>query len=189
MKSDKELILNIKNNVDADLALNKLYELYAPVYYKIIHSHFNTPSNEAQKNELIKECRYHIFFAAKEFDFSKKIKFSSYLGNKARWICLNYFNKRKIIEKNSKETFDSNSPKDQAFNFLIENELLEKIKFEIKNESDFRVAKIFSMRYFDSDTNKLTSWKVISKELKMSIQGCINIHNKFIKKIKSKKII
>ena len=102
---------------------------------------------------------------------------------------MNYFNKKKIIEKNSKETFDSNSPKDQAFNFLIENELLEKIKFEIKNESDFRVAKIFSMRYFDSDTNKLTSWKVISKELKMSIQGCINIHNKFIKKIKSKKII
>ena len=37
------------------------------------------------------------------------------------------------------------------------------------------------MRY-NSDNNKLIAWKIIAKEMKMSIQGCINIHNKFINK-------
>ena len=40
------------------------------------------------------------------------------------------------------------------------------------------------MRYKDGVRNKLTPWKKIAKKLKLSIQGCINIHEKFIKEIK-----
>jgi hypothetical protein len=39
------------------------------------------------------------------------------------------------------------------------------------------------MRY-GSDYNKLIPWKNIAKKLRMSIQGCINIHNKFIEQTK-----
>ena len=39
------------------------------------------------------------------------------------------------------------------------------------------------MRY-NVDNNKLTPWKIIAQELDMSIQGCINIHNRFIDKVK-----
>ena len=39
------------------------------------------------------------------------------------------------------------------------------------------------MRY-DSDNNKLIPWKAISSKMNLSIQGCINIHNKFINKHK-----
>jgi hypothetical protein len=38
------------------------------------------------------------------------------------------------------------------------------------------------MRYFES--KKLTPWKKIAKKLDLSIQGCINIHNKHLTEIK-----
>ena len=40
------------------------------------------------------------------------------------------------------------------------------------------------MRYIDPGTNKVTPWKTIGDSLDLSIQGCINIHNKAITKIK-----
>ena len=187
---DKNLINNIKNNINLDQSLNKLYDLYSPVYYKIIHFHFSSGNDAEEKKKLIKECMYHIFFAAKEFDFKRNIKFSSYLGNKARWMCLNFFNKEKLKKRKLKEKYESQSKNiDDGLTHLIEGELLDKIKKEIKNESDFRVEKIFHMRYFGSASRKLVSWKEISDKMDMSIQGCINIHNKFINKIKLKKIL
>jgi hypothetical protein len=38
------------------------------------------------------------------------------------------------------------------------------------------------MRY--KDNKKLTPWKKIAKKLDLSIQGCINIHNKHLNQIK-----
>ncbi len=187
---DKKLINNIKNNVDLDESLDILYDLYSSVYYKIIHFHFSSDQESDQRKELIKECKYHVFFAAKEFKFDKKIKFSSYLGNKARWMCLNFFNRRKNQEKKLKEKYDIEPNfTDQGVVSIINKEILTKIKSEIKKEKDFRVDKIFSMRYFDCPTHKLASWREISGKMNMSIQGCINIHNRFINKIKSKKIL
>ena len=55
---------------------------------------------------------------------------------------------------------------------------------KLKKESDERVKKIVDMRY-GSSNNKLTPWRAIANSLDLSIQGCINIHNKFINKVKS----
>ena len=41
------------------------------------------------------------------------------------------------------------------------------------------------MRYIIGERNKVMPWKKISEELNMSIQGCINIHNSTIDKIKT----
>ena len=40
------------------------------------------------------------------------------------------------------------------------------------------------MRYVIGEKNKVMPWKKISKELNMSIQGCINIHNSAIEEFK-----
>ena len=52
------------------------------------------------------------------------------------------------------------------------------------NSGDSRISKIFRLRYLDPEGNKVTPWKKIGTKLNLSIQGCINIHNKAIKKIK-----
>jgi hypothetical protein len=190
MNGDRKLIQNIKDNVNVDQSLRTLYDLYSGVYYKIIHNHFQNGRHEEKKQELISECSYHVYFAAIEFKFDKSIKFSSYLGCKARWICLNFFNREKMIERNlNLNDFNPQKSLDSLIPGIIKSETLNQIRDELRQEEDLRVAKIFSMRYFDADDDKTSSWKKISNELNMSIQGCINIHNRFIKKIKNKNII
>ena len=66
----------------------------------------------------------------------------------------------------------------------IDEGTLSKIFHIIDHHPDERVQRIFQLRYIDPQYNKLTPWKNVSKELGMSIQGCINIHNSAIKVIR-----
>ena len=54
----------------------------------------------------------------------------------------------------------------------------------LNEEKDERVKKIIDIRY-NTTNNKLVPWRVVAEKLDMSIQGCINIHNKFIKKVRN----
>ena len=63
------------------------------------------------------------------------------------------------------------------------NELIKKVIEIAKKNPDKRIKKILDMRY-SLTYNKPSSWKEIAIKLNMSIQGCIDIHNKFIQKIK-----
>jgi hypothetical protein len=67
----------------------------------------------------------------------------------------------------------------------FKNQILSKFRKHLDVYPDKRVSKIFNMRY--ENNNKLTPWRKISKEMDLSIQGCINIHNSALKTI-SKKI-
>jgi hypothetical protein len=55
-----------------------------------------------------------------------------------------------------------------------------------KKSKDKRMQRIFLLRYVTGNKNKVMPWKIIAKKLDLSIQGCINIHNNFIEKIKNK---
>ena len=68
------------------------------------------------------------------------------------------------------------------------NNFKEAIFESLDKSGDRRACKIFKMRYIIGDKNKVMPWKKVSKEVNLSIQGCINIHNSYIKKIKSQKI-
>ena len=184
--NETDCINNIKNNFNIDISLDLLYTLHGKIYYKIIHKYFNDEKYLEQKDELIKDCKYHIFFAAKEFLPEKNTKFSSYLANKARWMCLNFF----TAEKKKQKLEDSNgkpvSEVPSILPELLNRERFRKILEEIDKDQDDRVNEIFTYRYFDSKNNKLTSWKEVSSKLSLSVQGCINIHNKFLKKLKGR---
>ncbi len=187
MNEELEHINQIKENKKLDESLSFLYDKHSRIYYKIIHKYFSSEKYMAKKIELLQECKYHIYFAAIEFDFSKKTKFSSYLANKARWICLNFFNQEKRKSRLEDQPEDVNEDESSSLiPFVIKKEKFKKIFEEIERASDERVAKIFKIRYFDTSTNKLTSWKDVSSQLSLSVQGCINIHNKFLKKLQSK---
>ena len=66
---------------------------------------------------------------------------------------------------------------------LIINHLVfhQKLKKFLDKEKDKRVKKIIDMRY-NGVSNKLTPWRKIAKSLGMSIQGVINIHNRYLSK-------
>ena len=126
-----------------------------------------------------------IYSAALNYDPTRKTKFSTHLANQTKWKCLNILNKKK---KNKEFQLDENSNYSEPFcdSFLREIDKEEAFSFFnkcLKKEKDERVKKIIDLRY-GVDNNKLTPWRKIAEELDMSIQGCINSHNRFINKVK-----
>jgi DNA-directed RNA polymerase specialized sigma subunit len=139
------------------------------------------------KNLIMEDKDFTIYSSALKFDPSREAKFSTYLANEVKWKCLNTINKLKKRKESSIEE-DGNFIEPSCGDFMnsiYEEETLNNFKIFLNQETDERIKKIIDMRY-NNDNNKLTSWKIIASDLKMSIQGCIDIHNKFINKHKKK---
>ncbi len=188
--SDIELINNIKRNRDVDDCLRELIDRHSGIYLDMVNSFTKNCNNDSLREEIINEKEYVIYNSVLKYDETKGTKFSTFLGNEAKWTCLNASNKnKKYIELNdnnydfSELKCENNTEEDNFKNSILDNFM----KYASEHP-DKRVEKIFKMRY--SSSRKLTPWRKISKQMKLSIQGCINIHNNALnilsKKIKSK---
>ena len=189
--SDTTLTENIKNNLNADASLNILYERHSGIFYRMINNYVPQNASFADREELIKDVKYYIYKSALSYDPNKKTKFSTFLGNQTRWMCLNMYNKFKRYPERSQEEEQFNKIESSCNHFrdeMMNKELINKIFESLDNTGDKRAYKIFRMRYIVGDKNKVMPWKKISKEVDLSIQGCINVHNSYIKKIKSQRI-
>ncbi len=189
-KSDLFLIKLIKNHKHPTDALKELTKRHSGIFINMVTLY--TPSSSLSiRDELIAEKGYHIYQCALKFDASKKTKFSTHLGNETKWMCLNIYNKNKkrpeisvdeIVTELSDEFSLDNCEKTLDF------ESFSSIMGIIKNYSDKRIYKIFKLRYIEGYKNKVMPWKMISRNLDMSIQGCINIHDSTILKLQNKLI-
>ena len=186
--TDNQLVQNIKDNRASNESTKELIQRHSGIFISIVSAHFEKANFYKFGLELIEEKDYYIYQAALKYDPSRKTKFSTFLGNEARWLCLNTYNRHK---KNSK-LFNH---KHNNLDFLIkthvpapEEELdidgYEKILEIVRSHKDERVGRIFDLRYVQGKNNKLMPWKDVSKELNLSIQGCINIHNAAITYVK-----
>ena len=145
----------------------------------------SSPQCALDKTQIVEDKEMTIYDSALNYDPSRNTKFSTHLANQTKWKCLNALNKK----KKNKECFidDENSYIEPSCDSFIKDinkeEALSVFEKCLKTEEDDRVKKIVDMRY-GSFNNKLTPWRFIAKKLDLSIQGCINIHNKFINKVK-----
>jgi len=182
---DSELVSNIKNNQKAEDCLQELIGRHTGIYLDIVNK-YTQNGNTTNKLDLIDEKDYNIYQAALKYKDDKGTKFPTFLGNETKWICLNKHNKKKKEPQLSIEDIKESDILEDK-NVKIKSEDLEifseAIKFS-KNHKDKRVEKIFEMRYITGERNRVMPWKKISEELKMSIQGCINIHDSAIEKFK-----
>jgi len=181
-ENDLILINNIKKGVKKDSSLEVLYSRHSGIFHKILNKYM--PFNTLEKEEISSECKYHIFVSALDFNESKKTKFSSYLGNRTRWMCLNFFQDQKKNKIKSRISTQDPDPSECFLEKIEGEEFISKIKDFLESHPDARAKTIFEMRYFNTKNKKLTPWKKISKEIGLSVQGCINIHNNFIEKIR-----
>ena len=183
MAKDLDLINEVKQTNDSG-CLKELIERHSGIYIDMVNKYIPKDIDGVNKEDILDEKDYIIYDAALSFDDSKNTKFSTYLGNLARWKCLNIYNRIKKFpqqpiddEKNANLLFC-----DSDISEVEESENLKKINQLIKKSSDKRIKKIFTMRYYSGP--KVQPWKNIAKELDLSIQGCINIHNNYLEKIK-----
>ena len=186
METDLHLINKVKNDQDVN-SLKQLIDRHSGIYVDIVNKYLPNSQEGLNKDDVLEDKNFCIYDAAIKFDENKKTKFSTYIGNLARWKCLNIYNKKikfpqiSINEfKGEKSAYSGNTY--EEIDNIDEQKKLKKIIKIIDRCQDERAKVIFKMRYFDN--KKLTPWKKIAKKLDLSIQGCINIHNKHLTEIK-----
>lgn len=185
---DEQLINKVQYGTDdSSEAMSEIIDRHSGIFIEIINQYVPCNNIYCNKDDMISEKNFHIYKAVMKFDKERGAKFSTHLGNEAKWLCLNTYNKNKnrISISSSDQDFDKDLTEDPHKKSLRKETFKYIIKF-INAHPDPRVKKIFTMRYIKGERNKLMPWKKISKELNMSIQGCINIHNSVVKNLKNK---
>ena len=182
MEEDIQLINKVKNNGDEE-SLKELINKHSGIYVDMVNKYLPESIEGISKDDVLEDKNFCIYDAAINYDENKKAKFSTYIGNLARWKCLNIYNKNTKYPKICiNDNVENNSTCDSEINFVEQQENLQRVYSVINDSDDERVKTIFNMRY--NGGKKLTPWKKIAKKLDLSIQGCINIHNKHLTEIK-----
>ena len=184
MESDLSLINKIKESNDCS-CLNELINRHSGIYVYMVDKY--TKSNTIDRDFILEEKDHTIYQSALNFDPDKNSKFSSFLANQTKFKCLNAINGSKLTMLSSKNEsfFDNLSYEQDPCKIIGKIEAFDIFNQMLEEESDKRVKKIIDIRY-NTDNTKLVPWKRASEKLGVSIQGCINIHNRFIKKVKKK---
>tara|TARA_B100002019_G_scaffold293175_1_gene319167 strand:- start:23748 stop:24353 length:606 start_codon:yes stop_codon:yes gene_type:complete len=189
--TDEELVKNIQQSINAQDSLRELVNRHSGIYLDMINGYVSTFNNKSTKDEMIKEKEYQIYSSALKFNPDKGAKFSTYLGNETKWKCLNMYNKNKRhpsvpIQEELIDFFNYKFIEEHQAGSPAEfkNEIFVNIMKQANSHPDSRVGKIFNLRYVEGKDNGVMPWKNVSSKLKLSIQGCINIHNSAIKQFK-----
>jgi hypothetical protein len=185
MESDLSLINKIKESKD-DNCLSELIDRHSGIYVYIVDMYTKNKMMHSSRDYILQEKDYTIYESALKYKPEKNSKFSTFLANQTKWKCLNAINKQKNQPTADIESIYGNiSDEEDSYKILCKIEALDMFNKTLEEESDPRVKKIIDIRY-NTTNNRLVPWRIVSRELKLSIQGCINIHNKFIKKVKQK---
>lgn len=186
--SDYKLINEIKtNSLESSQHLSEIIDRHSGIYLEIVNNYVPDNCSLIRKSDLIEDKNFYIYQAVLKYDPNRGTKFSTYLGNETKWMCLNLYNKNK---KNPQVPYE-NEVIEKTHYFsdaeqTLDRDTFNKIMDLAESHNDQRVYKIFYMRYVIGEKNKVMPWQKIADELKMSIQGCINIHNNAVNKFKQK---
>ena len=189
MKSDQQLINDLQDSGGKNESLNELINRHSGIYIEIVNRYIREDFGIVRKEDVIQEKDFNIYRCALKFDPAKNTKFSTYLGNETKWMCLNLYNRNKKERNNLEITeniYTLFTPDSSEIPNRIDREMQSEINSIIDGIPDKRIKKIFKMRYVVGQKNNVMPWKRIGEKVNLSIQGCINVHNKGIMLIKDK---
>lgn len=186
-KTDKQLISSIKRKYDND-SFNEVCRRYENVFYKICQRYSSALSTSGiNLKDIFDEKNYIIYHCILSFKSKKNTKLSTWIGNYARYLCLNSINARKCLlpsdneevskfieDSQIKNNFDHKSQHLEQYNYV----------FNILSQlNDNRITEIFKHRYCD---DRKMIWSKVAKKMNLSTQTVVNLHNKGLKLIQSK---
>ena len=145
-------------------------------------------NNWAVVQELISDKYLVVYNSAIKYKNNKNTKFSTFLGNEAKW---HYLNKCNQIKKHFKHTeladniLNINSIiQNENETKYIDKEIINRVFEILASHPDKRMLRIFRLRYQKGKGNKVMPWHIVAIHLNLSAQGCINIHKLALKYIK-----
>ena len=193
MKTDAQLIKKIKDG-DSD-SFNEVCEKYENIFYKICQRYCSAlTSCGINPQDIFDEKNLIILNCIHSFNPKKKTKLSTHIGNYARYLCLNSMHSRKFIVPTTSEELHKAIEDNQVKTEYLSNSLKRKETYDYvlsltEQLKDKRIERILSLRYLGP---KKMTWNSISKEMGISTQTAINLHNRGMslirKKIKSSTI-
>jgi hypothetical protein len=197
--SDLSLIENIQKNHNRDSSLNQLIQRHSGIYFSIVNKFFPEARQGSAKlsidRDLVYDSKdYVIYHSALNFDKDKGAKFSTHVGNQARYFCLSQINKARPMVPFEQKDFENIFADESEVHDKIDATIASKVIEIIKGMDDERVFEIFKLRYLESKGDRVTPWSQIYKRIPhaktkkkhLTIQGCINLHNKAMKEIRKK---
>ena len=184
-KTDLELVNGIKNENCSD-CLKELFDRHSAICVDVCLKYSRSlTANGVIVSDILDQKEYLIYKSASSYDSTKGSKFSTWLANQMRYFCLNSMNKNRLYateEESMNSIVNRNSYQAQDSSVTDKVDFVKNIISQVK---DSRVKKIFKIRYFNGNRKK-TPWAKVAKELGVSTQTAINLHNKTIKLIKRK---
>lgn len=186
--SDPELVANIQTN-QCDASLKELIKRHSALCFDMFKRYGGLLANAGVSfSEMMAEIPYLIYNSALSWSPNKNSKYSSWLGEQAKFACLAFSRKRLsnlistdpitmtyLIDR-GQSIENEKTKNDERF------ELIEEILNQVQ---DKRIQQIFKLRYFgESKTER--SWAEIAKVIGMSTQSAINLHEKGRKILHSK---
>jgi RNA polymerase sigma factor (sigma-70 family) len=187
-KSDTELVQLVKKDGDSEAFL-EICRRYENIFYKVCQKYAGVLTHSGvNPQDVFEEKMNIIFHCITTFEPKKKTKLGTWIGNYARYLCLNSINARRFILPTTDEDLHKHieasqvshdfmqSPKNTKEDFKYVLNLLSQIK-------DGRISQIFKYRYLSP---KRMIWADIAKKVGVSTQTVINLHNKGLDLIKRK---
>lgn len=192
---DEELIEKIRNNEKhTSNFVEELNERHSGIYYKTVnYFHESFKNYNVDIKNVYDDKLYVLYDSVKTFNPDKNVKFSTYFCDRTKFYCFKKIKERSDIKEISVDNIvNYDAPyEDLEITKKAQENCLKIVMEEIKKLGDKRAYNIFKARYIDCG-NKLTPWKKVGektenlkfKKGKMSYQGCLNIHNSIIQKIR-----
>ena len=143
---------------------------------------------------MLQEKDFVLFKAVKSYKPNKNTKFSTWVGNCAKYFCLTFINSRNRFVDLDDDAIEHHMIEKSKENHATENKLKYDKDFIFKilrQLKDKRISKVFKLRYFDEDIkSKKPTWSRIASKINTSTQTAINLHQRgvriLITKLKSK---
>ena len=186
-KSDIELVELVKE-ADSD-AFVEVCRRYENIFYKVCQKYVSTLSSKGvNPQDIFEEKNFIIFHCISTYDTGRDTKLGTWIGNYARYLCLNSINARKFIlpttdddlkkyieeSQANHDYFDTPANLQEEFNYALT--ILNEIK-------DPRIVQIFKYRYLNP---KKMIWTDIAAKIGVSTQTVINLHTRGLMLLKRK---
>jgi len=185
--TDKELVKRVKKDADSEAFL-EICRRYENVFYRVCHKYDKRiQASGLNCEDIFEEKNTIIFHCIKTFDLRRKTKLSTWIGNYARYLCLNSINSRQHIFPSNDEEINKaieNSQPDTKISDLDSLKNNRNYFLNILDQiGDKRISEIIKLRYFN---DKKLIWQKIAKKVNLSVQTCINLNAKGLKILKRK---
>ena len=187
-KEDIELVNNVQEDNCQD-SLKELINRHSALCYNVYQKYGSTLSSSGVFfDDVVKEKDYVIYKSAMSYNPEKNTKFSTWVGNHARYHCLNLINaNQKYVAVNDSTLsyfMENNQPHPDSSQSQERQDTLEYIFNLLSQLKDKRIKKVFELRYLGGDGKE--SWSKIGENMGVSTQTAINLHDRGTKILRKK---